>query len=218
MRIHLTLSKNKETVPYEHQMRLVGRLHKWLGKNEEHDKLSLYSMSWLEGGKASAKGLDFPQGAKWFISAYNKDIIKQVALSIMEDAEVCYGMKVETMQIEEAPNYGQKHTFHVANPVLVKRNTDFNIKHYTYQDHEANQYLSETLQSKLKTAGLPSEGLSVKFDTSYKDPKIKLIQIKGTQNRCSRCPIIIEGSPEQIAFAWQVGIGNSTGVGFGALR
>ena len=28
----------------------------------------------------------------------------------------------------------------------------------------------------------------------------------------------LKGSPEQIAFAWDVGVGNSTGIGFGALK
>jgi CRISPR/Cas system endoribonuclease Cas6 (RAMP superfamily) len=30
--------------------------------------------------------------------------------------------------------------------------------------------------------------------------------------------VIIKGTPEQLAFAWNVGLGNSTGIGFGALN
>lgn len=218
MRIYLTLSKNTEIVPYNHQTKLVGALHKWLGNNQVHDTISLYSISWLRGGKASAKGLDFPQGATWFISAYNVDFIKQLVSAIMQDANVCYGMKVENIRIQNAPNFGQSALFYVANPVFVKRNTNFQITHYTFQDAEANTFLTETLQSKLKTAGLPTEGVKVQFHSTYTDAKVKLIQYKSTDIRCSRCPVRVEGSPEQIAFAWAVGVGNGTGVGFGALQ
>jgi CRISPR/Cas system endoribonuclease Cas6 (RAMP superfamily) len=30
--------------------------------------------------------------------------------------------------------------------------------------------------------------------------------------------VIVEGSAEAVGFAWNVGIGNGTGIGFGALR
>jgi CRISPR/Cas system endoribonuclease Cas6 (RAMP superfamily) len=32
------------------------------------------------------------------------------------------------------------------------------------------------------------------------------------------CPIIIKGKPETKLFAWNVGLGNSTGIGFGAIK
>ena len=40
---------------------------------------------------------------------------------------------------------------------------------------------------------------------------------KGIENRASICPLIIIAKPETIAFTWNVGIGNSTGIGFGAI-
>jgi len=29
--------------------------------------------------------------------------------------------------------------------------------------------------------------------------------------------VIVEGDPRAVQFAWEVGVGNSTGIGFGAL-
>ena len=42
--------------------------------------------------------------------------------------------------------------------------------------------------------------------------------INGIKNKASICPVIVKGTSEQIAFAWNVGVGNSTGIGFGALN
>jgi CRISPR-associated endoribonuclease Cas6 len=42
--------------------------------------------------------------------------------------------------------------------------------------------------------------------------KYRDINIKGTL-----CPVIVEGDPRAVQFAWEVGVGNSTGIGFGAI-
>jgi CRISPR/Cas system endoribonuclease Cas6 (RAMP superfamily) len=71
MRIHVKTSSNTELVPFNYQHKLVGVLHKWLGNNELHGNLSLYSFSWLSNQKSSKAGLNFPNGAKFFISFYD---------------------------------------------------------------------------------------------------------------------------------------------------
>ena len=79
MRLYLKLSKNKQTVPFDYQVNLVGALHKWLGQNDLHDELSLYSMSWLNGNsRVQGKGLSFPNGAEWFISSPDEVFIKKI--------------------------------------------------------------------------------------------------------------------------------------------
>lgn len=51
MRLHLKLSANSQPVNFNHLPVLAGALHKWLGPNSEHDGLSLYSFSWLQGAR-----------------------------------------------------------------------------------------------------------------------------------------------------------------------
>jgi len=59
--------------------------------------------------------------------------------------------------------------------------------------------------------------LNVYFDIDYTSAYTKGTMFKGIFTKGSVCPIIVEGSSEQIAFLWDVGIGNSTGIGFGSL-
>ncbi len=60
--------------------------------------------------------------------------------------------------------------------------------------------------------------IKVGFDREFANPKIKLVRIKNIDHKTSVCPVIIEGAPEAVRFAWNVGIGNSTGSCFGSLH
>jgi CRISPR-associated endoribonuclease Cas6 len=205
-------------VAYDHIPLLVGTLHKWLGQNEWHDQTSLYSFSWLIGGQKGNNGLYFPRGARWFISAHNNVLIKQIIKGIQDDPVISFGLTVQSITIQETPTFSESHSFTVASPVLIKRREDERIRHFLFSDKEADRFLKETLVTKLKRAGLQSDGASVSFNKDYPFPKTKLVNYNGIGNKASVCPVTIKGTPEQIAFAWNVGIGNSTGIGFGALN
>mgnify|MGYP000047122002 CR=1 FL=1 len=217
MRIHLKLSPNAETIPYNYQGHLVQQFHQWLGANSIHDGLSLYSLSWLWGNnQKSKKGLDFRNGATWFISAFDDQLIKQLIDSIMKSPELAFGMSVQELTMQLTPKFKEKALFRVASPVFIKRNLENNQQFYYYSDAEANELMTQTLQSKLKKANLSTD-VNVRFDTTYPNPHIKGTTYKGHRKKGSVCPVIVEGSPEAVGFAWNVGIGSGTGIGFGSL-
>ena len=218
MRLYLKLTKNKQTVPFDYQVNLVGALHKWLGQNDLHDELSLYSMSWLNGNsRLQGKGLSFPNGAEWFISSPDEVFIKKILRGVLEDAAVCFGMFVKDVMIQETPDFKEIQHFLVASPVFIKRSVDNKQTYFFYNQEASDTYLTETLQNKLRKNGLSDEGVKVCFDKDFLNPKIKSINYKSIRNKASICPVIVEGTPEQVGFAWNVGVGNSTGIGFGAL-
>lgn len=220
MRLYLSTSPPGTKLPFAHHAALTGALHRWLGPdNEEHDTLSLYSFSWLQGGVASQDGLDFPQGANFFISFYQRDPIARLVQSILSDPILAYDMRITGVDIRETPVFTGQHYFQVASPVFIKRDRhDGQDRHILYTDEEADACLTETLQHKLSAAGLPSDGVTVRFDRHYSGAKTQLVQYKGIHNKASFCPVIITGTPEHVAFAWCVGVGNSTGIGFGSLK
>lgn len=218
MRIHLTITKNNSTVPYDNIPALVGSIHKWIGQNDWHNQVSLYSFSWLRGGERGNNGLDFPRGAEWFISAYETALIKKLISGIQDDPVISYGLRVKSITVQETPQFSELHSFTVASPVLIKRREGERIRHFLFSDNQADELMTETLTTKLKKAGLNPEGIQVAFNKDYPFPKTKLVNYNGIGSKASICPITIKGSPEQVAFAWNVGIGNSTGIGFGALN
>lgn len=217
MRLYLKLSRNKQAVPFGYMPNLVGTLHKWLGINDLHGKTSLYSCSWLEKAKRKENALHFPNGSTWFISAYDDTLIKNILKGILEDANVAFGMRVLDVVIQDTPSFSNEAYFHVGSPVFVKKQAEGSQIHLSYQEAEANDLMTATLKTKLKEANLATEGVSVCFDTAFETAKTQVCHYKGVKNKANLCPIIVKGSPEQIAFAWNVGVGHSTGIGFGSL-
>ncbi|SMD44435.1 CRISPR-associated endoribonuclease Cas6 [Aquiflexum balticum DSM 16537] len=218
MRATLKLSANTEKVPFDYQRQLVGAFHKWIGENHIHDDVSLYSLSWLMGGKINIDGFDFKYGAEWIISTYESILLGSVIKGIQQDPEINFGMTVKEIVLSDDPPVESIQKFYLNSPIFIKRKAGSRQHYYIFSDKESDMLMTQTLQTKLKKAGLNHEGVNVYFDKTYRNPKTKIISFNGIDCRASMCPIIIEGSPDQIKFAWNVGIGNSTGIGFGALK
>ncbi|MDP2208208.1 MAG: CRISPR-associated endoribonuclease Cas6 [Bacteroidota bacterium] len=217
MRLYFDLTPNTEPVPFDYQHFLIGALHKWLGLNKIHDDVSLYSLSWLFEGKIENDNLDFPNGSKWFISFFDIESAKLVLKNVLTEPEVCCGMKVKEVKIQDTPQFGTAYRFMVASPVLIRKYDGVGLKHLLYDNPETDALLTQTLKTKLGKAGMIADRVQVRFDRTYTKARTKLVTIKGIQNRASLCPIIVEGNQEVVSFAWDVGVGHSTGSGFGAL-
>lgn len=219
MRIQLSTCKNSQVVPFDYQQKLIGTLHKWIGINKIHDMISLYSFSWLQNGALSSGGFDFPNGANWFIAFHDQSIIKQIIRSLIADPEMFCGMSVQDLRIMEDATNARQSYFNVASPILIKRSSeDKVIKFYTFNDQESDGFLIETLKRKIALAGLPDDdSLTIHFDTSYVGKKTKKVRIHDIDNIASICPVVINGRPDVIRFAMDVGLGDSTGSGFGFI-
>jgi len=218
MRIHLHLSPNREIVPYNYQPILVGAFHKWLGENNLHDEVSLYSLSWLTHGKSSKKGLNFPSGSSFYVSAPDQALLTKLIQGVFKGHAIRWGMEVEEVNIQRTPAFGNKQRFLAQSPILIKRRIpEANQQEYYFPgDENADKLLTETLQTKLKNAGLDYKA-TMRFDPDYKNPRQKMVQYRNINIKATLCPVIVEGDERAVQFAWEVGAGNSTGIGFGAL-
>lgn len=219
MRIQLKLSPNTQPVPFNHLHELTQRLHRWLGPdNELHDGLSLYSFGWLKGGAARKGALTFPAGATWQVSFYDEEAARKLLMGIINSPELFYGMRVFEVQELPTPAFGEQYRFLADGPIVARQVREDGSREYLLHDSPAADVaLTATLRHKLETAGLSAEGVSVSFDRSFLTPRQKLVEIKGIKHKGSICPVVVEGPPEAVQFAWLVGAGELTGSGFGAL-
>ncbi|WP_205502511.1 CRISPR-associated endoribonuclease Cas6 [Rufibacter psychrotolerans] len=219
MRIQLKLSPNTQQVPFNHLYELTLRLHRWLGPdNALHDGLSLYSFGWLRGGKAQRGALSFPAGATWQISFHSEEATRKLLMGIINEPELFYGMRVYEVQELPTPAFGEQYRFLADGPVIARQVRPDGTREYLLHDSPAADVaLTATLRHKLEKAGLSSEGVSVAFDRDFLAPRHKLMEIKGIQHKGSLCPVLVQGPPEAVQFAWLVGAGELTGSGFGAL-
>lgn len=218
MRIFLKILNENKIISYDHQHLLTGTIHKWLGWNEEHGEVSLYSFSQLEGGKATPNGLQFERETSFFFSSHNPDLIKNIIKGIQADPTMFNGLVVLEVIMQEDPDLSDRELFFVASPIFIKRRNGEKVDHIIYNDQRANACLLETLLSKMEKAGMSDETLRIRFEDNYPKAGTKKITYNGVQNRASWCPVVIEGKTETKLFAWNVGLGNSTGIGFGAIK
>ncbi len=219
MRISLNLTPNTETVPFNYQSSLVGAFHKWLGENELHDGLSLYSLSWLSHGQRRKDGLDFPEGSTFSVSAPSDELLSALVHGVFKGHQIRWGMEVREVIIQRTPDFGSRQKFFAQSPILIKRKPEDAEHHqYYFPSHkESGPLMTETLRLKMEKAGIEGD-ISVRFDETYPNPKIKMVSYKGINIKAALCPVLVEGDPRAVQFAWEVGIGNSTGIGFGCLK
>lgn len=220
MRIIIKTSKNQSIVPFDYIPLMVGAIHKWIGsKNDLHGTLSLYTFSWLKGAEKVKSGFNFPKGASFFISAHDEKLINKIMKGAMDLPELFFGMSVKEISLVNNPSFEKEEVyFPVASPVLIKRKEEERVNHYLFNDPKSDELLTETMAKKMSMVGIDSTGLSISFDRSYHAAKTKVVNYNGIKNKGNVCPVIVKGSPEQIEFVWNVGVGNSTGIGFGALN
>ncbi len=218
MRIHFKINTNDNIIPFNHQHLLTGTIHKWFGWNKEHGELSLYSFSQLNGAKVVSKGLKFSKEASFFFSSHDPNLLKKIISNIQSDPTMFYGLSVSEIIIQEDPDFLNRNIFYSASPIFIKRHIGKKVDHILYNDSRADNYLKETLLTKMRKAKLTDETLDIKFDKSYQKAGTKLITYNNIQNKANWCPVFIKGKPETKLFAWNVGLGNSTGIGFGAIK
>jgi len=226
MRIYLRLSSNTTIVPFNYQQQLVGAFHKWLGQNELHDDISLYSLSWLTHlghpkfkAHKTKEGLRFPHGAELFISSPLQDLHKKAVDGIFKDQQINWGMHVTEVIMKPTPDFGNRHRFIAQSPILIQRKPEGekHQQYYYYTDSQSGEYLTETMSRKLERAGIVAD-ISISFDSAYTKPYLKKVTYRNIDIKGTICPVIVEGDPRAVQFAWEVGVGNSTGIGFGALN
>lgn len=219
MRIHIHTTPNTQTVPFNYQSKLVGTLHKWLGRNELHGRLSFYSFSWLSCAERAGNGLTFPQGSQLFVSFYDSNQAQLMVGSILNDPDLFCGLEVTNVWLYPDPDLENQTVFEPASPIFIHRRIGNRTRHFTFNDPEADELLKETLARKMQQAGLPEDDtLRIRFDASDPRKKTKVVHYREIQNKANLCRVIVEGKPETKAFAWTVGLGSSTGIGFGALH
>ena len=222
MRLLLNLwLKPGVVLPFDYQDALRSTLHRWLGRNNElHDTPhSLYSFGPIQGVKAAHGGLvETNAGVHWQLAFYNQATAWKVLEAAYKDrTEIMPGLRVYTLGTHADP--AQIPTrLQVLSPVLVQ---DWENKRGTTRDHllpdnpRHTEALTTSLRHKLAAAGLSDSGCTVRMLPSF---KTKLIRIKNLSYRCAVAPVEITGTDEQRHFARTVGIGHSTGCGFGFLE
>jgi CRISPR-associated endoribonuclease Cas6 len=133
-------------------------------------------------------------------------------------------MRVVEAETQTTPAFSDRYLFKVDAPVVARRRREDGSQEYLlYDDDRADEALTRTLRTKMSAAGIGGgEEVRVRFDRGYEGARTKLATIEkgghAVKHKGSLCPVIVEGSEEAVRFAWNVGVGELTGSGFGAVK
>lgn len=229
MRVKIVLTTNKETIPFEYKEAIVHMFHNAIGYNNKiHNGLSLYCLSNLMETTISPNknGIDCKsklnpnhQESYFYVSAYDNSIIFALINHFEQYPTFFCGMNVSEIHIINFPSYlndDNPQRFSLGSPVLVKKEDNGTI-FFKERSEELNNKITYTMNKKMALVGKNDSNFKMYFDSDYKNFKLRQVVYKTTKLICIECPVIIEGNIDTKQFVWDVGVGNSTGLGFGLL-
>lgn len=221
MRLLLSLAlKPGVVLPFQYQDALLSTLHRLLGRdNVLHDTpRSLYSFGALEGLRPASGGLVAAGKVAWQVAFHDPLAAAPLVQAAVfgEETDILPGLRIWCADdLPEPESIGA--TLRVLSPVLVQdwQTAPGRPRDHLLPDHPRHaEALTVTLRRKLADAGLPDDGCEARMLPRF---KTKLIRLGGLDSRCAVAPVVITGTDEQRRFARTVGVGHSTGCGFGFL-
>lgn len=215
MRIKIILSKSNSCIPFTYQGLMLGTIHKWFGANNKlHDKLSLYNYSWLKGFRINKYGLIADKQPYFYFSCFDDRLIDRLNAGICKDKSMFNGFEV--IRIENI-DCEIKECYEPLSPIFVKEKTENNsLEHLLFDNPKTETIMTNLMRNKMKFANVNFELESIKFEVS-EHSKTKLVKIHGINSRANLCNVKIVGDENAHKFILDVGVGHSTGSGFGCI-
>jgi len=209
-------------VPFDNQSNTNSFIHKCLGKdNKYHDAKNSYSVSALCGGKMDekTKTLNFVDGGFIIVSSLDNDFMDKIITGVMRNSNLGFGMKFTGIDfVQENFHNGWNH-FATLTPFIIKEYSDKNNYSFTtLNDDDFQQKVKSYLINKLSKINktLRLDDFDVKI-TPHQSHKVKSILVKNVINRASQCHISIHTNKKVAELLYNIGIGQSTGSGFGTI-
>lgn len=222
MRIIIKFTENNTLVPINNQSDINYYIHKCLGNNNNyHDSKNDYSISNLQGGKINEdkKHLNFENGGFIAITSKNELFLDSLIGGILDNPVLKWGMEYTHIEfIKEDFIDGWNH-FATLCPFIIKKYSD--KKTYTFatiKDSDFHDILKNHLINKLTKTydniDLTNFDVEIKNHISH---KTKCVMVKNVKNIANQCHVSIFCKKNIAEKIYNLGIGQSTGSGFGTI-
>lgn len=221
MRIKLLLSATNNELPINNQHIVNSFIHRVLGGNNKfHDSKNDYSISSLQGGKwiKNTQNISFKNGGYILITSLNKEFLDSIMLGLYTTS--FYGdIKVNGLEFIDEKFVDGWNYFVTLSPFIIKKYSS--KKDYTFNtlnDENFEQLVKNYLINKLLK-------INPKLDVSdfnvvipkHDNHKTVNIMVKNVKNIANSCHINIYTNKKIAELLYNIGIGQSTGCGFGTI-
>lgn len=236
MEIKITGTPTQQRVDILYQNKMIADFinHTTDGKYHNND-VKTFSSSFLNRSKLIGTSLCFPNGADLYVSSPDSDFMRDFVLGLEKNynnkATFIAGMKIDNIQvIDNTIDFEgvQKINTNFVSPIVVKNPLRRNgINYLTINDH-SNEELTYAMKNliikKAQKLNIQISEFNIEFNTTYKNKKVKHYYYPNSNAKNNKvlilansCPLIIEGDKDTYNFIKSVGVGNSTGIGFGKI-
>lgn len=223
MRIKINLAGNNIVLPNNTQHLVNSYFHKCLGHNNTyHDLYSDYSISSIQGGYLDIKNKSLIiNNAFIIVSSFDDTMISKLVIGIMNNKSFYDGISVVNIEpMQEELFYNGYNHFRTLTPFLIRQNN----KEITTNDFSSLEEMSEfvNLITINKLSKISSKhNLNLKLDFSIKIEWCHSIR-RFMKPNCramyvNNCGFTFIGSKKEASLLYDIGIGQSTGSGFGCI-
>lgn len=241
LRIHFE-SKAPVSLPWHYPQWLMGLFYRWVnaenlalgyrlhekGLAAEGHRYKLYTFSWLFGKRprTTPQGLVLHPPLTWYVSSPLPAVIEALIQGLWKEPEVSLGRHpltvTRTELLPEALPPGSTPRIRTLSPILVstleaREGDSAPRKVFLAPDHPAfSRILTENLQRKLQAlerAPVPGQVQVTPLRT-----RSRLLTLHGTHLRAYEGTFVWEGPPQLLLLAYQAGLGERTGQGFGMVE
>ncbi len=213
-------SKNQENniiIPFSNQKELNSFIYRTLGDNNHyHDSFSDYSISGIQGGeKYDNKNIIFTNGKEPFIqvSSENNNFINDLLIGISQNKYTFFNLVVSRTEFLDFNINKYFDTIVTLSPVIVKDKIGRKI---SIDNENFLSLLKENCIKKLAHKGI----IDNTFDIFIRHPeksKQKMVMVGNVFNICTKISLYVYGKPATRKTLYNLGLGGSTGSGFGAV-
>lgn len=223
MRFKINFKGTNDNVPFSTQASVNSYIHACLGNNNPyHDGKSDYNVSGLMGGGVNnnKSGLSFNDDAFIIVSSLDMQFMNTLLMGIISNQEFAYGMKLSDVEHVHEELFDGWNYFTTLRPILLKkdRSPKGRADYWTIDDPEYAAQLKSHIVGKLMKIDpkLDLSGFELKIpDRPFN--KVKRIMVKNVPNFATNCWVSINAPKEAIRLIYHLGLGQSTGSGFGTV-
>lgn len=221
MRIKINLSKSTHTLPIVNNFITTSFINKCLGEsNEFHDSKNDYCISTIIGGKLikGTTDLSFENGGYFTITSNNNDFFGRILTKIYS-FEFYNDIKITGIDFIEETFYNGWNYFKTLTPFIIK---DYSDKHtYNFITLNDDDFSLKVKNYLIKKLSKIDNTLDLKdFDVvinKHDKHKVKRIVTKNVKNLANQCQINIHTNKKVAELIYNIGLGQSTGYGFGTI-
>lgn len=202
-------------IPFNNQKEMNSFIYRTLGDNNKfHDKFSDYAISSIQGGvKYDDKNIIFNEQPYIRVTSKNEEFLITLLNNIKLKKYSFFNLIYDRCEFKTFNLNSKYDKIITVSPIIIKHNK----RKISVDNPNFLSELKKNCIAKLKHCGIEDNTFDIKIRNIEKAKK-KLIQVGDVFNISTMISLIVFGKKETRDTLYHLGLGGSTGSGFGSIK